>query len=536
MERGAIKNRIKKLASMWSTPPAGRFLTIKETLFYSLSGLGVSFLITSVNFVSTYIYIPYFFKIAAIHGYAIVAAGSLASMLLQPIFGRLMDRAGGKLGKYKPFILFVSPAAALFGVMATWLPQFAEESGRVAFAYISCVPALALMPFINNMFYTMPSVITPVAQERSDIMLPAGLIYGFAPTILNIIVPLLRSSFIGREYLVIRVTGIISIAISLVMIMFIMKTKERVYVTETKEKLKVRDAMKLVLKNKPLLILCVALIVGCARDVGNAFFYFVMQFRFGATTAEGLKLSGLIITLASSSSLVGMVTMPLLTRKLNNKTLMIIWLMFGALSYGASAIIGYQNIEIGLTSILVLTPLRFAASISAIHLMVPIMVGEACDYQQWKTGKRLEGYVHIFAYSIPAIVGQGAFILIGLLQSKMGFEPKNYEGVLVLSEAMQLTAARWFNAVGLITAASSLLMALVFLFYPLTGKKHAAIIEEIKSRAELFSAENGDFAVPDSAASENPTIQEESAAEKIAELDTFAPEAALEADAIIKAD
>ena len=143
-----------------------------------------------------------------------------------------MEKKRTKWGRYKPYILFSLPLLALFTMMSMWAPQYSSEIDRVIYAYCSCVPVIAISTFANNMYQTMPNVITPNTQERADIMTPIGLIVGFAPTIMNIIVGPIRSAFMGQEYIAMRIIGAIAVVIGSLCVMFILKVKERVYELE----------------------------------------------------------------------------------------------------------------------------------------------------------------------------------------------------------------------------------------------------------------------------------------------------------------
>lgn len=206
-----MKEKVTKLFStvkaMWDKPLEGRFLNLKEILSFGMYSLGNSWIYNTIMLVITITYIPYFYGIDAIHGYTIYIGGSLINMFLVPLIGQAMEKKRTKWGRYKPYILFSLPLLALFTMMSMWAPQYDSEVDRIIYAYCSCVPVIAISTFANNMYQTMPNVITPNTQERADIMTPIGLIVGFAPTIMNIIVGPIRSAFMGQEYIAMRIIG-----------------------------------------------------------------------------------------------------------------------------------------------------------------------------------------------------------------------------------------------------------------------------------------------------------------------------------------
>ena len=225
---GKLSEKLGQVKALWNTPLKGRYLPFKEIGFFGIYTLGVSFITTAITYVVTITEIPLLYKIDAIHGYLIALIGTLLNLILQPVLGYFMEKTNTKWGKYKPYIIFSLPLVGLFGILATFIPQLGETA-KVVFAYCTCVPALFLSNYIYNMYQTMPNVITPNTQERADIMTPIGLVFGFAPSVLQIIAGPIRAHFLDKEYMALRIIGIISIAIGILFCCFIIKVIERVY-------------------------------------------------------------------------------------------------------------------------------------------------------------------------------------------------------------------------------------------------------------------------------------------------------------------
>ena len=521
-----MKEKVIKLFStvkaMWDKPLEGRFLNLKEILSFGMYSLGNSWIYNTIMLVITITYIPYFYGIDAIHGYIIYIGGSLINMFLVPLIGQAMEKKRTKWGRYKPYILFSLPLLALFTMMSMWAPQYSSEIDRVIYAYCSCVPVIAISTFANNMYQTMPNVITPNTQERADIMTPIGLIVGFAPTIMNIIVGPIRSAFMGQEYIAMRIIGAIAVVIGSLCVMFILKVKERVYELEDNnrelieaqeaaaraesgeggvageiaesetspaevkaaeaetaradvEKLSFAESMKLLFKNKPLWILFAALVIGSLREFWMQFQPLAIQLRFAATTTEALNISGIPNTVIGFGVTVSMLLLPFCTRKLNKNWIIIVFSCLSLLSTAILGFVGFENIPQGTTSAVVLTLLFFLARVNPTYLLIPVMLGDLADYQQYKTGRRLEGHIQNFIMVIPVLMSF-VFMLCGWVwQQEIGFEPSNYTDIEVVPQYLQDIATEWFTAAFLLSAASILGMIVILMFYPLSKKK----VEEV---------------------------------------------------------
>ncbi len=582
-----MKEKVAKLfstvKSMWDKPLEGRYLNIKELLSFGVYALGNSWIYNTIMLVVTITQIPQYYQIGSIHGYLIWIAGSLINMLLLPVIGQSMEKKVTRFGKYKPYILFTLPLLALFTMLSMWVPQYGVETERIIFAYCTCVPVIAVSTFANNMYQTMPSVITPNNQERTDIMTPIGLVVGFAPTIMNVIVGPIQSAFIarGEEYMAFRVIGAIAVVIGVLCVLFIVKVKERVYqlndqnrelleaqaegrspedeaekrflaeedaaeaviaeadaaqeeLTGSKVKvfiarikanaakrkaakaaekaspdyLSFADSMKMLAKNKPLWILFAAMVIGSLREFWVQFYPMAIRLRFAETTTAALNISGIPNTIIGFGATVAMLLLPFLTRKLSKNWVLIIFSAVTLIPVALLGFIGFENIPQGTTSAVVLTLLFFIARINPTTLIIPVLLGDVADYQQYKTGRRLEGHLQNFIMVIPVLMSF-IFMLLGWIwQTEIGFEPFKYQNLDVVPPELQSVAMEWFDAAYLLNAASLVGMIIILCFYPLSRKKLAEVAEALRKasvNADEMGAGEMKLAVETSGAGEGVT-------------------------------
>lgn len=481
-----IKSLFTSLKNGWSTPPKGRYLTFKEMACYGFSGLGVSFIVNVITAVITATQIPYIYEIDVIHGTIIFSIVGVSNLLIQPFFGKMLQNTKSKFGRYKPYIIGIAPVISLFVVLATWLPQVNSMTFRVVYAYCTCIPVLVLWNIWYNTFYMIPAAMTPVSQERTDMLSPVGLIMGFAPTVMNFIIGPIRAHFMsqGREYMAFRLMGLISTVIGVILVFLILKTKERIYETpQERENISVKEGLRLVMQNKPLMIYTLAMIIGSLRGVAEMNSYYIGQFRYGETTEQGLSLFSMLSPIVGFAATPAMLLLPFMTRKMNNKSIMIMWQAINAVAYGVLCIIGYENIPVGTPTAVVITVIRFVTGFNAVGTLTPIMLSEIYDYQQWKTGRRLEGFIQTFAVSMTGLVSQFAMFIPTFIQQKIGYQPMNFKnGAEYLPENIAIMN-QWFNISAVITVVSGILFIAVMAFYPLSKKKYNQIMEELKEKS-----------------------------------------------------
>ena len=518
-----------KTKSMWKVPPKGRYLTLKEMGCFGIYALGVAFMTSAVNYVATIAFIPYFYRIDSIHGYIIMALSSFVNMCILPFIANKMEKTKTKWGRYKPYIIFTLPLYTVLAILATWIPEMDVESNRIIYAYLTIVPLLIANGFFYNMYQTMPTLITPETQERADLMTPIGLIFGFAPSLLQIVAGPIRAHYlaINQEYMAIRIIGIISVAIGILCVLFILKVKERTYSIaaeeDREEKVKFFDAIKMLSHNKPLIILTVALILGSLREFTAQFRQFIIQFRFAENVDLALKVSGVPMTIIGFAFTVAMLILPITTRKMDKKNMLIMFTALPVLTNIILAAVGYERIPVGTASAVGITILHFIMQVSPIYLIVPIMLGEIADYQQATTGKRLDGHLQNLLFTVPALASQLMMIGISFIQEDViGFKLKDYQNLPSLNAAQSAIACQWFDVAAIISAVSGVLMIIVLLFYPLSRKKHAEIVKQLKAESVITNVgvvtESGEIIKADSI-EEAEEIEKEMEIEKEHELE-----------------
>ena len=485
-----------RLKVFWKTPPKGRYLNLKEIVCFGGSAFGMSTIVTVVSGLITATQIPTIYKFDVIHGAWICLIASILGLIIQPFFSKLLQNTNTKFGRYKPFILLLAPILAVFAILATWQPQFTDVNSRIIYAYCTCIPTLILWNLFQNTYYMLPGVITPNQQERTDIWAPIGLVIGFSPTVMNVLGNLIKSYFTkqGIEYMAYRYLGFIYAAVGLVLVLCLFLVKERLIVTnENKEKVGLIEGLKLVTKNKPLMILTLALIFGCCRTVVEIDAEYIGRLRYAVTAggeidvANGLAIFGSLTLITGFAVTPNMILLPFLTRKFNSRTIMMFWMACNTIGYLVLGCIGIENIPQGGWSIVIITALRFISLFNAIASLQPLMMAQLSDYQQYKTGKRLEGFIQTFLYALVLVFTNLGILAMAYVKS----EVFNYQSSAFVkpedapedwapdAQAVE-SALKYFNLAFIVSAVSAGLMFIFMIFYKLGKKEHAEIVEKLK--------------------------------------------------------
>ena len=487
-KKASLGEKIKQLPPLikrfWKEPLSkDRYLNLKEVLSLGGSAMGVSTIVCIVSSLLTASQISEVYGIDVIHGPYICLAASLLGLIIQPFFSKLLQSTHTRFGRYKPYIFLMAPIFAGLAIAATWQPQNLDDNARVIYAYCICIPTLVMWNLFNNTFQMMPGVVTPNQQERTDAWAPIGLLVGFAPTIMNVIIGPIRSHFLslGQEYMAYRYMGLICSVVGILLVMLLVKVKERVIATNSNnESVGVLEGLKMVLKNKPLLIFTLALILGCMRSTIEIDAQIMGKLRYASDIETGLTVFSSLTLITGFAVTPNMILLPLLTRKFNNRTIVMFWAFVIFLGYVILAIVGVQNIPQGTVSAVVLTLLRYIALFNGITSLQPLMLSEISDYQQVMTGKRLEGFVQMFAYTLVLVFTNIGYVVMAYVKQAMGYQPANYFNVSTVSDELMNTAINYYNLAFYVSAISAALMCLTMLFYKLDKKKHAEIVEQLR--------------------------------------------------------
>ena len=439
-----IKELPKTLKVFWKTPPKGRYLNLKEIACFAGSAFGMSTVVTVVSGLITATQIPTIYNFNVIHGAWICLIASVLGLIIQPFFSKLLQNTNTRFGRYKPFILILAPILAVFAILSTWQPQFAMERNRVIYAYCTCIPTLILWNLFQNTYYMLPGV-----------------------------------------------------AVGLALVMCLFKVKERLIVTnENKEKVGLIEGLKMVVKNKPLMVLTLALILGCCRTVVEIDAEYIGRLRYAVTelgevdVVKGLAIFGGLTMITGFAATPNMILLPLMTRKFNSRTILMFWAGCNTVGYLILGSIGIENIPQGTWSVVVITLLRFISLFNAIASLQPLMMAQLSDYQQLKTGKRLEGFIQTFLYALVLVFTNIGIVVMAYVKDAMGYQSSNLVKPSTIPEdefwapdaATVESALNYYNVAFIVSAVSAALMFITLLFYKLGKKEHAEVVRQLRER------------------------------------------------------
>ena len=198
---------ISKVKTYWKIPMPGRYMTFREIIAYAGGGIGAYFIIVMGNALlvnSNNMIIAEGVGIDFTHMYYLYLISTLANIPLTAIRANMIDNTRNKAGKYRPYLLSMGIPTVLIVLAYVYFPYkslyslysgklFGQDGGYVLTCAVVLIFNFLLQFFFKFFFdaYTnLIHVLSPNTQERTDVLSIKSVVYSLAPSIVNIVMPL----------------------------------------------------------------------------------------------------------------------------------------------------------------------------------------------------------------------------------------------------------------------------------------------------------------------------------------------------------
>ncbi|MCM1115207.1 MAG: MFS transporter [Clostridium sp.] len=388
----------------WKEPPRGRFMSFKEIASYSFGGIGAYFLITmgtnlAVN--TTNMIVGGAIGVAPTDMYILYLIATLANIPLTAVRANMVDNTRGKGGKYRPYLLTMGLPTAIIALAYVWFPYeklefllgtgttFSKPNAYVATCAMVLVFNLLLQfffNFFNDAYTNLIHVLSPNTQERTDVLAIKSVVYSLAPSIIQIVLPIVAQIFADNNLYDIRVYRIsypvFAIIGILLTIIVYANTQEKIVQAKTHTiQISFIDAFKEVAKNKYFWIISLAGWIGFLESASNNIFQW--SYNYGHT-CNGATFS-ILNALIGNASMWGMILAPFFIRKYGKKNVLV-FTNFLNIVFILAMLLNMQNIW----WLFICIYLNWLAG-AFMQILNPAIQADIRDYQQYKTGERIDG-------------------------------------------------------------------------------------------------------------------------------------------------
>lgn len=456
-------------------------LKMSEKLSYGFGDLA------SVLYWQTFmLYLTYFYT-----DVFLIPAGIAATMLLvtrvfdginDPVMGMIADRTNTRWGKFRPYMLWLCVPFAIVGVLTFTVPDF-SEAGKLIWAYTTFILIMVLYTAINIPYTALLGVISPDSNERTEVSsIKFIFAYGAGIIVSASLLLMVKGLGNGNEALGWQRSFMIyGIAFVIFFLIAFKGTKERIQPPASQSSSVKQDLLELI-TNKPWLILLgttitFILFVAVRGSVTVHYFKYVVGEPelslplFGSRVYSMEVLVSAFNVVGQVSSLIGVLIVSWVSKKLGKKSTFMIFFVIAIVSYAAYYVLTAKQI-----ALIYLLQVTGSITSGPLSVLLWAMYADTADYGEWKNGRRATGLV-FSASTMSQKFGWaiGAFIALQLM-AQVGFQPN----VAQTSESLR----------GLILLFSLIpagigVMSMIFLtFYPLSDKNVEEMIGELNERRE----------------------------------------------------
>lgn len=487
----------------WNEPPKGRFMTFKEIASYSFGGIGAYFVIqlgSTLIVSTTNTIVNNAIGVDPTHIYIIYLLATILNIPLTGIRANMVDNTRGKGGKYRPYLLSMGIPTALIALAYVWFPYeklpyfFAGSTFGLDNSYIvKCALVftfnLALhffFFFFQDAYTNLIHVLSPNTQERTDVLAVKSVVYSLAPSIMNIVNPLVAQWFANGQVLDLKVYrisypifAVIGIALTIVVYA---NTQEKIVQAKTHTiQIRFVDAFKEVAKNKYFWIISLA---GWLGFLEAAYGNILTWSQNYGHTATGGQLA-LINTLTGNASLWGMLLAPFCIRMFGKKKVLI-GINFMNIVCILLMIVNMYNIW--WLFICVYFNWLFGAFE---QITTPAIQADIRDYQQYRSGERIDGMFATVA-TIGNLVTLATSAVLPAVQKHYGvranngyeniwdiLDINNHPGVAIADQPLY----KLMGALILMAAFGAFLNVVPYFFYDFTEKKQKSVVRVLQIRS-----------------------------------------------------
>ncbi len=410
-----IKSLLSDVKTYWKVPAPGKYIPFREIAAYAGGGIGAYFIITLGTACLLGVgntLISGALGVGPTDMYIMHVIAVLSNILFTGVRANIIDNTRNKAGKYRPYIVSMAIPTAIICVTMVWFPYEGFGTfltnltgietlfGDRSLSYVAkCAVVLILNLFLHFFYYffydgyeNLIHVLSPDTQERADVTSIKAVVYSFSPTVVQLITPIVAGLAFGSNQTDIRVFrllypifGIIGILLCIVVYKY---TEEKIVQAKTHViKINFLDALREVAKNKYFWIISLAGWLGFLESAYANILYWLQSYGGACSGPE----FGIINTVYGNASLWGMLLAPFCIRRWGKKMVLVVTNIFNVV-FILMMLPVLQDVTAHTTIWLIMGCLYLNAFMGSFaHILNPAIQADIRDYQQYKSGERIDG-------------------------------------------------------------------------------------------------------------------------------------------------
>ncbi len=422
-------------------------------------------------------YLSYFYiDIMGLSGVAlsiILIVGRLWDGANDPIIGVYFDKRVSSSGKAKPFLRKTAMPIAILIIAIFYCPTFSANptinmwaratyalATYIMFEWMHTLNGISFMSFYNS--------ITPNVQERGKVISISRLFSSMGTGAIGGIIPIALSFFanddiVAKTYIYFGTALLVAVCFLLYNLLIVKYVKERVLIVP-EEKQSVKGMFKDFFKNRLLMIMIIANMIGALINAGNTSLWFYTYNLGNPALLTYIGLTAIPMLAANS------VLAPYLMTKFDKSKLVIWASTFHIAMLVLYLIVGYQSLWfVCLINMLMFFPSLFKG------ILYWSMISDSIDYLEWRTGERNDGMVLAIEGFLGKVTGSLGTLSTVIIVSIIKYVPN-------AATQSDYTLKGLFYLPNLIAIVGIACSTLPYFFYRFSQKDHQRILKDLKVR------------------------------------------------------
>lgn len=517
----------KLLHKIFGTTP-GKGVQPKEALAYGIAGFGQNFICTIIgSYLTIFMTDALLFGADGVMVGSVTGAIAVAWLMLgtrifdalnDPIMGSVVDRTRTKYGKCRPYLKWMAIPIAIMTILC--FAPFYKAKSTTTFVIIAVVYVIwsVVYTIVDVPYWGLSTRMTNDTEVRGNMLtvvrlmctLGAGIVTVFVPIITDAVTAKFKytaedtalilsdkadaikslmttlseedavQTFVGTVKAGMEVDNantlkttyficaLVLVVLALPMFYYGFKhTKERFETDTDANPPTLGHNLKLLFKNKELLLIVLSGVLGGARMV----YTYTGGLYFAKYVLQNEGLYSVITLLVVPGGLVASVLVPWMSKKFTKKWSYIAVHLFGGVVMAVMYFVGYDAPWKLVVCAIGLVLLGIPQGVN--NIITYAMIGDTVDYLEWKTGERGEGIcfamqtlINKIGMAVGAFIGVISFSAAGI-DSETGAiaNPTLLWNMLILSGVISMFAC-----------------AIPMFFYTITEKRQREMVAEIEAR------------------------------------------------------
>lgn len=484
-----IRNLALTLRTYWERPRKNEYVNYREVSSFCLGAMGVK----SVNSMLSFIQLaPTCLLVASVYGLSprdimiLFVITNIIGIIKTPFVSMLVDNTHTRIGKFRPYLLWAGIPTVISVVALTWfIPLDASPTVKIILIGIFFNVLSIAQPLYNNAYMGISQVITPNAQERTNILSVSEFLGNLGPSITAFIIPTLAGLFFGKDGMLdIRAYRILLPACALIgfflglLVMY--NTKERVLrPKEEVERIRFLDGLRQISRNRYFWIVTISKFFDGFKGVLTLLLTWVCAYQIQNTGIQGV-----VSSIVSIGFTPGILLAPLLMKKLGAKNAAFTSHILNC----AAALVMLFTFRQGFV-FFVLSLFLYNFAMGPQYIMQTSILSNGFDYQQEREGIRIEGFAQNFMLMITTLGTILSTVVFTMIYESNGLVADPVTG---LTDYTVLTDAAIrepiISSVIIVVMIASFLSAVPYLFCNLKASDMERIRRSLEKKK--FLAEN----------------------------------------------